>query len=233
MSDTQIAPFNGDSAERADKAMRLLYKAVGAFTMAFSDKGLFDDRIAKEWYDLTARFDDCIDVVDETDPSEIEHLTLALSDAMRERDDYKEAYEDAKRLTRELDVLLNGEAGAAKQASLCDVVGQVASKRWMLVRRIDEFAVHLCPRCGEHCPSRSATDNGPCRLCAIADGLVAKATMTDAEKIAGGVAFIMAEGAEKVGSVQKVDGVRKVHPDCMYTFRCRKTGMPTPCKDCQ
>jgi hypothetical protein len=27
---------------------------------------------------------------------------------------------------RELDVLLNGEAGAAKQASLCDLVAQVA-----------------------------------------------------------------------------------------------------------
>lgn len=34
---------------------------------------------------------------------------------------------DHNRLVRELDVLLNGEAGAAKQASLCDIVAQV---RW-------------------------------------------------------------------------------------------------------
>lgn len=34
--------------------------------------------------------------------------------------------QDHDRLVRELDVLLNGEAGAAKQASLCDIVAQVA-----------------------------------------------------------------------------------------------------------
>ena len=36
------------------------------------------------------------------------------------------AQADHQRLVRELDVLLNGEAGAAKQASLCDLVAQVA-----------------------------------------------------------------------------------------------------------
>lgn len=38
--------------------------------------------------------------------------------------DYEEVLADKRRLTRELDVLLNG-AGAARQASLCDLVGQV------------------------------------------------------------------------------------------------------------
>lgn len=33
---------------------------------------------------------------------------------------------DINRLVRELDVALNGEDGAAKQASLCDVVAQVS-----------------------------------------------------------------------------------------------------------
>ena len=33
--------------------------------------------------------------------------------------------DDIKRLVRELDVLLNGEGGAAQQASLCDIVAQV------------------------------------------------------------------------------------------------------------
>ncbi|MBG7009594.1 hypothetical protein I5G20_30120, partial [Pseudomonas aeruginosa] len=35
-------------------------------------------------------------------------------------DDYEEVLADHRRLVRELDVLLNGEEGAAKQASLCD-----------------------------------------------------------------------------------------------------------------
>lgn len=39
--------------------------------------------------------------------------------------DYEEVLADHRRLVRELDVLLNGEAGAAKQASLCDIVGQI------------------------------------------------------------------------------------------------------------
>lgn len=38
--------------------------------------------------------------------------------------DYKEANEDKKRLTREIDVIINGD-GAAQQASLCDVVGDI------------------------------------------------------------------------------------------------------------
>lgn len=42
------------------------------------------------------------------------------------------AADDVRRLTREIDVALNGEAGAAPQASLCDIAAQVkaeASKR--------------------------------------------------------------------------------------------------------
>lgn len=41
---------------------------------------------------------------------------------------------DQDRLVRELDVLLNGEHGAAKQASLCDIVGQVAREKLSLYR---------------------------------------------------------------------------------------------------
>jgi len=47
------------------------------------------------------------------------------------------AADDVNRLVRELDVLLNGEDGAAKQASLCDIVSQVASQHFVLVRRAD------------------------------------------------------------------------------------------------
>lgn len=48
-------------------------------------------------------------------------------------EDYERVLADHRRLVRELDVLLNGD-GAAKQASLCDIVGQVASKKFKLVR---------------------------------------------------------------------------------------------------
>jgi hypothetical protein len=39
------------------------------------------------------------------------------------------AADDIDKLTRELDVLLNGEEGAAPQASLCDIVAQVAQQK--------------------------------------------------------------------------------------------------------
>ncbi|MFU7257610.1 hypothetical protein ACM742_07695 [Pseudomonas aeruginosa] len=44
-------------------------------------------------------------------------------------DDYEEVLADHRRLVRELDVLLNGEDGAARQASLCDLVAQVRAVR--------------------------------------------------------------------------------------------------------
>lgn len=41
------------------------------------------------------------------------------------REDYEATLASHRRLVRELDVLLNGEGGAAQQASLCDIVSQV------------------------------------------------------------------------------------------------------------
>jgi hypothetical protein len=43
--------------------------------------------------------------------------------------DFDSVLADHNRLVRELDVLLNGEAGAADQASLCDIVAQVRMAR--------------------------------------------------------------------------------------------------------
>lgn len=40
-------------------------------------------------------------------------------------DDYKDAFEDKKRLCREIDEILNGKDGMSKQASLCDLVSQI------------------------------------------------------------------------------------------------------------
>lgn len=42
---------------------------------------------------------------------------------------YKDVQADHRRLVRELDVLLNGEAGAAPQARLCDIVAQLAHRQ--------------------------------------------------------------------------------------------------------
>jgi hypothetical protein len=41
--------------------------------------------------------------------------------------DYEEVLADHRRLVRELDVLMHGEEGAAKQASLCDLVAMLPS----------------------------------------------------------------------------------------------------------
>lgn len=43
--------------------------------------------------------------------------------------DHEEVHDDHKRLVRELDLAFNGEHGAAPQASLCDIVGQLKSMR--------------------------------------------------------------------------------------------------------
>lgn len=48
-----------------------------------------------------------------------------LAEAVEELHGYKEWAEDNKRLVREIDVIINGEDGAARQASLCDLGGQI------------------------------------------------------------------------------------------------------------
>lgn len=53
---------------------------------------------------------------------------IAPSAATPSASDYEEVLSSHRRLVRELDVALNGEAGAAKQASLCDIVSQVKAE---------------------------------------------------------------------------------------------------------
>lgn len=57
---------------------------------------------------------------------------------------------DHNRLVRELDVLLNGEAGAAQQASLCDIVAQIRRER---AKEVDgqNVPVHLVRSPGSIC----------------------------------------------------------------------------------
>lgn len=56
---------------------------------------------------------------------EIERRDTEIADLKAQRDALVSCMEDHKRLVRELDVLINGEDGAARQASLCDLVAQV------------------------------------------------------------------------------------------------------------
>lgn len=59
----------------------------------------------------------------------VEEMTSALiasvQRAMKHRQEAEAALRDDERLTRELDVVWNGEQGAAKQPSLCDVLSQI------------------------------------------------------------------------------------------------------------
>lgn len=53
---------------------------------------------------------------------------IGLSDTANYIQGLEKSIADYKRLVRELDVAINGD-GAAKQASLCDIVGQVREMR--------------------------------------------------------------------------------------------------------
>jgi hypothetical protein len=66
-------------------------------------------------------------------PEQGDDLTIA---------DYEEVLADHRRLVRELDVALNGD-GAAKQASLCDIVAQVKNIAKPQTSREDELVKSL------------------------------------------------------------------------------------------
>lgn len=55
-------------------------------------------------------------------------MTSGLTNGLT-AEDYEEVLTDHRRLVRELDVALSGEEGAAKQASLCDLIGQAKQMR--------------------------------------------------------------------------------------------------------
>ena len=59
--------------------------------------------------------------------NEVLWMVKELIDAQDKIAIYESVAEDSRRLTRELDVALNG-AGAAPQASLCDIVSQVGAE---------------------------------------------------------------------------------------------------------
>lgn len=63
-----------------------------------------------------------------TAADEIQRLRALVSDL-------EESHADTKRLTRELDVAMHGEDGAAEQASLCDLIEPAKNMRWLLDQR--------------------------------------------------------------------------------------------------
>lgn len=80
-----------------------------------------------------------LDMADSGNDMEARRFWTQMKDALLELDahrlaerataeDYEAVLADHRRLVRELDVLLHGE-GAAKQASLCDIVAQVAAQK--------------------------------------------------------------------------------------------------------
>lgn len=61
---------------------------------------------------------------------------------LRVKEDYAEVKQDHDRLVREIDVILYGEAGAAKQASLCDLIKPIERLKThaeAMVQRLDQY----------------------------------------------------------------------------------------------
>lgn len=126
---------------------------------------------------LKARYDACEDYV--ATPSSILLAVLnAVADVNRaphSAEDRAEcscpehgswiAADDVHRLVRELDVALNGEAGAAKQASLCDVVGQVSREARLRGQPILSSTPDTAARVSADAELRDALD----RMDAVAD----------------------------------------------------------------
>jgi hypothetical protein len=77
---------------------------------------------------------------------------LALANQMADLlGDYERAMADHRKLVRELDVVLNGEGGAARQASLCDLIEPARAMKSALERLIYEItALSPCDGDGSH-----------------------------------------------------------------------------------
>lgn len=73
------------------------------------------------------------------------NLCRSAADAIEELEQQVENHEncaaDVRRLTRELDVALSGEDGAAKQASLCDLIHPAERLRRELSERLSQLAL--------------------------------------------------------------------------------------------
>jgi len=59
----------------------------------------------------------------------VDAVQAEIADLTQKLEDYKEVHASHRATVRKIDVILNGEAGAAKQASLCDLVRQIEDAR--------------------------------------------------------------------------------------------------------
>lgn len=108
---------------------------------------LTDDELANEVFMWGDHKPSVAEIMDGTAKMPIVYLTAGkerirwlsrkLIEAEQQRAAMLAAQADHQRLVRELDVLLNGEAGAANQASLCDLVAQVSKGGVVAKTRFD------------------------------------------------------------------------------------------------
>lgn len=124
-------------------------------------------------------------------PSAVEAIARKLLEAEQMISGYEKAAADKRRLTRELDVLLNGE-NAAEQASLCDIVAQVSAEGIKLAAR------EAVP------PGYKLVPNEPTESMVI-DGFESDAflSLADAVNEAKGWPYSCAEAAECVTGIFK------------------------------
>lgn len=66
-------------------------------------------------------------------------LTAEIDNLTQQVADHEACAADVRRLTRELDVVLSGEDGAAKQANLCDLIHPAERLRAHAIKCSDEF----------------------------------------------------------------------------------------------
>lgn len=126
------------------------------------DHYLSEADVYENWHDANIRalLDKCEALQEQL--AAREHNNVVLADALRreavkcealqrERDGWQqhagethrnlsEVIDDYRRLTRELDAAISGEAGAAKQASLCDLISparDLRAERDALQRKLD------------------------------------------------------------------------------------------------
>lgn len=100
------------SVEQVNMIMELVQEYASAWSLVGSR------------FDLGGAIDDARDVKAELRFKLVETFGLA---------DYETVIAGHRLLVRELDFALNG-TGAAKQASLCDIVAQIKNGRWKLVQ---------------------------------------------------------------------------------------------------
>lgn len=104
------------NAESPEEALDLACDEAGYVSLCYQCSGEVEvgDAVRAIVYDESGR-----EVVDDR------YQSMEIAKITQQRDELLEVMEDHDRLVRELDVLLNGVDGDAKQASLCDLVAQL------------------------------------------------------------------------------------------------------------